>query len=76
MGGLYPRIRNSTKFISTARDVDKKQHLFQEKMATSSVFDKCFLVSLKIRIPSFAAGAPQMVPPKEKTHYLRHDYCR
>ena len=54
----------------------KKQHLFQEKMATSSVFDKCFLVSLKIRIPSFAAGAPQMVPPKEKTHYWRHDYCR
>ena len=27
MGGLYPRIRNSTKFISTARDVDKKATL-------------------------------------------------
>ena len=27
MGGLYPRIRNSTKFISTARAVDKKETL-------------------------------------------------
>ena len=27
MGGLYPRIRNSTKFISTARAVDKKATL-------------------------------------------------
>ena len=54
----------------------KKQHLFQEKTATSSVFDKCFLGSLKIRIPSFAAGAPEMVPPKEKTHYWRNGYCR
>ena len=44
----------------------KKQHLFQEKTATSSVFDKCFLGSLEIRIPSFAAGAPEMIPPKEK----------
>ena len=76
MGGLYPRIRNSTKFISTARAVDKKATLIQEKMATSSVFDKCFLGSLKIRIPSFAAGAPEMVPPKEKTHYWRNGYCR
>ena len=54
----------------------KKQHLFQEKTATSSVFDKLFLGSLKIRIPSFAAGAPEMVPPKEKTHYWRNGYCR
>ena len=54
----------------------KKQHLFQEKTATSSVFDKCFLGSLEMRIPSFAAGAPEMVPPKEKTHYWRNGYCR
>ena len=54
----------------------KKQHLFQEKTATSSVLDKCFLGSLEIRIPSFATGAPEMVPPKEKTHCWRHRYCR
>ena len=77
MGGLCSRIRNSPKFIFTARDVNqKKQHLFQQKMATSSVFDKCFLGSLEIRIPSFAAGVPEMVPPKEKTYCWRHRYCR
>ena len=54
----------------------KKQHLFQEKTATSSVFDKCFRGSLEMRIPSFAAGAPEMVPPEEKTHCWRHRYCR
>ena len=35
-------------------------------MATSSGFDKCFLGSLEIRIPSFAAGVPEMVRPRRK----------
>ena len=30
----------------------------------------------KIYLYRFAAGAPEMVSPKEKTHYGRHGYCR
>ena len=83
LSSLEPELEDCTQEYAIRQNLSlplglltKKQHLFQEKMATSSVFDKCFLGSLKISIPSFAAGAPEMVPPKEKTHYWRHGYCR
>ena len=33
-------------------------------MASSAVFGKCVLGSMEMRIPSFVAGAPEMVSPR------------